>query len=404
MVLKTKTKVLIYTLFTFTILSINFTNYSVLADGVIPDLGLTYTQSGLILSITAIFYAAVQIPSGIFNDRFGGIRGLVVSYSFMVIAGMMFAAANSYEMILLSRIILGLGTGPTLTACIKLLSANYMPEELDRATGIFGSGWGVGFIVILVVIPVVMVASTWRGGLYLTVVLTAIVFAVMPLFLRGASTGAGGGSRVMKKEPRRAKSKIISRNLIACVIINFTAVSVSTGTMTWAALYLQDKYQITIIVAGLSAAVIGITNVLGSFVSGMAAEKFGRRVVIMATMAGCVITPILFIPSHFLLLDMAIIASIGWFGMFFYGPVAAIVTTSVEQKRVGFTMGFFNTLGFTGTFFAPLVFGYVLDITGEFNMGFLILGLTALAGIVGGLMIKFEPRSRKIENNNIDKS
>ena len=387
MKLKTEVKVLIFTFLSFTILTINFTNYSTLAGGVMQDLKLSYTQSGLILAIASVSYAAMQIPSGAASDRFGGIRVLIVSLSVMIAAGLGFAVAGSYESILASRVILGIGAGSTITSCVKLLSANFPADRMDRAIGVFASGWGAGFIVTFVVIPPVMASFTWRGGLYLTAGLTLLVLALLPLFLRGAVTGATEG-KVKKLTTSKIRGKSSRRNLIACTMTNFTALSITVGTMTWAALYLQDKYQVSLVVAGLSAAVIGVASSLGALMGGFVPSKIGRRVVILVAMIGCFVFPILFFPSRFLFLDMIIVAAIGWCGVFYFGSAAGIVTTSVDERRVGLVFGLFNSVGFSGTFFSPLLIGYVLDTTGSYDIGFVILGLTALVGVVGALMIK----------------
>ena len=383
-----KARILIYTLCSFGILSLNCSNYSVLADGVIPEFGITYTQSGLIVSILAVSYAAVQIPSGIANDRYGGIRVLAMSLAIVVASGMAFSLAGSYAIILVTRVTLGMGAGSIIASCIKLLSSNFPTDEMDRANGIFVSGGGMGFICIFLVIPSVMEFSGWRGGLYLSAGLTFLLLVLMPVFLRGASSGVKTFPEKASALPSVGKSKIVSRNLIACIVVNFTGLSILNGTMTWAALYLQDKYQVSLVVAGVSVAVLGLANIFGAFTGGIAASKFGRKVVILATMAGCVAAPLLFIPSHLLFIDMVIVGAVGWFGISYFGPTAAIVTTSVDKKRVGLTFGIFHTLGCMGIFFAPLSFGYVLDVTGNFNAGFLFLGLTALAGVVAALMIK----------------
>ena len=103
--------------------------------------------------------------------------------------------------------------------------------------------------------------------------------------------------------------------------------------------------------------------------------------------ANCTV-PLLFIKSSTLYFDVAVIGVIGWFGLFYFGSLVAIVTASVENHNVGFAFGLFNTFGYTGTVLASLIFGYVLDVSGSFERGFIALSIIALAGVVGGFLLK----------------
>jgi len=371
-------------MFSYILLAINFTNYSALAGEVIKELGLTYTQSGLVVSIAAISYAAVQIPSGMASDKYGGAVVLAASQLLMIAAGLGFALAPSYEVVLITRVFMGLGAGAVIVSCVKLLSANFPSERLDWASGIFISGWGLGFIFILIVLPQVIIISGWRSGLYLTAILTVILLALMPLFLRGSNSGVVDA----REKVETSKSKIFSRNLVGCILANFTVASVIMGTMTWAALFLQDKYHITLVIAGLSAAVLGVTTFVGGLMSGVSSIKIGKKKVMMISMVGCVITPILLFPSRILYMDIAIIALIGWSSVFQFGPAAAIVSNSVEKSKVGFAFGIYNSIGFCGSFFSPIILGHVMDTTHSYDLGFVIMGLSALIGVAGVLMLK----------------
>ena len=391
-----KTRVLIYALLCFGVLTLNFMNYAVLADGVIDDLGITYTQSGLILSIAALSYALIQTPAGIANDRYGGGKVMAVALAVVVVCVLGFATARSYEVVIISRAIMGLGIGSIISSCIKLISANFPSEEIDRANGIFISGGGLGFIIVFLIIPPVMEIYSWRGGLYMTASLTLLVLVIMPFFLRDSRTGAGthkisGNSKeaeVPTVTGAGSGQGIISRNYIACIVVNFTGLSILNGAQTWIVLFLQDKYLITLVVAGLSTVVIGVANFFGALFSGMISSKVGRKAVIMVTMISCVAAPLLFLPSGLLLVDIALIGAIGWFGIFYFAPTSAIVTTSVDENRVGLAFGIYHTIGCMGIFLAPLIFGYILDSTGNFNNGFVFLGLMALAGVLAALILR----------------
>ena len=196
----------------------------------------------------------------------------------VVAAGLGFSAAGSYEVVLLSRIVLCLGTGAIITSCIKLLHANYPSDKIAGAIGFFATVWGLGFIFTFIAIPVIMAFSGWRAGLYLTAALGIAVLAVMPFFLKAANTGVGTHRQVVNGRASYWKKRMpLSRNLVIGTVVLFAGLSVKVGTLNWAAMYLQEKHQIALVLAGTSAAIIGVTNMLGALTSGFISSRFGKK-------------------------------------------------------------------------------------------------------------------------------
>lgn len=65
-------------------------------------------------------------------------------------------------MLLLARLIQGLGAGLVLPSSGVIMAARVPAKRLARAWGIFGAGWGVGAIAALLILPIVVA----KGGGY----------------------------------------------------------------------------------------------------------------------------------------------------------------------------------------------------------------------------------------------
>jgi len=56
----------------------------------------------------------------------------------------------------------------------------------------------------------------------------------------------------------------------------------------------------------------------------------------------------------------------------------------------GVSFGVFNMVSNIATFISPILLGYILDSTGSFTLAFTALGLMAILGVGGALVLREE--------------
>src|SRR5437867_3438058 len=130
---------------------INYLDRTVLgiaAPFLTEDLGLTAAKMGLVFSAFSWSYALLQIPGGIFLDRFG----TRVTYCIAVVCWSLFtalmAAVRSLPGLLVTRIGVGVFEAPCFPANSRILATWFPQHERARANGIysFGQYVGLGFL------------------------------------------------------------------------------------------------------------------------------------------------------------------------------------------------------------------------------------------------------------------
>ncbi len=366
----------------FIALSLDFVSYPVLADAVTSELALTYTQSGLMMSIFAIFYALMQIPSGILSDKFGGGRVIALSTLVMGLSSVGFGLSSSFGTALFSRMMMGAGAGFILPASTKLLSSSFPARDLDGAMGIFASAWGMGFIASFAAIPWIIGVSSWRIGAFFTGIFTlAVAVSCWAVLWR---------SRIEKPADKmdlglKTFRKLLSRNLVYCISINFTGLAVVVGITTWAPLYLTRTLNISLVEVGFMIMALGVMMIISSFVGGVLTPKVGGGKVVIVSMAMCVVFPIVLIFTSSAWLALLAMAAVGWAGNFYVPPVFARVSLSVGGEHSGTAFGIFNMASFIGSSITPIFVGYVLDTVGRYDIGFLAISMIAMSGLIGSL-------------------
>lgn len=366
----------------FIALSLDFVSYPVLANAVTSELALTYTQSGLMMTIFAIFYALMQVPSGILSDKFGGGRVIALSTLLMGLASLGFGLSSSFGTALFSRLMMGAGAGFILPASTKLLSSSFPARDLDGAMGVFATGWGTGFIVSFAAIPWILGASNWRMGAVFTGIFTlAVALPCWVVLWR---------SKIEKPAEKmdlglNTFEKLLSRNLVYSVSINFTGLAVVVGITTWAPLYLTGRLNISLVEVGFMIVALGVMMIISSFVGGVLTPKVGGGKVVIASMAMCVVFPMLLIFTSSVWVGLLLMAGVGWASNFYVPPVFARVSLSVSREYSGTVFGVFNMASFIGSSITPIFVGYVLDTVARYDIGFLAISIIAVSGLVGSL-------------------
>lgn len=366
----------------FIALSLDFVSYPVLAGAVTSELALTYTQSGLMMSIFAIFYALMQVPSGVLSDKFGGGRVIALSTLVMGLSCVGFGLSPSFGAALFSRLMMGVGAGFILPASTKLLSSSFPARDLDGAMGVFGTGFGTGFIVSFAAIPSILGASNWRMGALFTGIFTlAVTVPSWPVLWRSRTRNP----TEKINSGRNTFKKLFSKNLAYSILINFTGLAVVVGITTWAPLYLVRRLNISLVDVGFMIVALGVMMIISSFVGGVLTPKVGAGKVIIASMAMCVLFPIVLVFTSSAWVGLLVMAGVGWAGNFYVAPVFARVSLSVSREHSGTVFGVFNMVSFIGSSITPILVGYVLDTVARYDIGFLAISAIAVLGLVGSL-------------------
>lgn len=112
-----------------------------LAGGYSRQLGLSPTQTSMLVAIPVLVGSLGRIPVGVLADRFGG-RLMFAVICFTTIVPVLFVGwVEPYGWLLLWGFLLGVG-GTSFAVGIPFVNAWYDPARRGFATGVFGAGMG----------------------------------------------------------------------------------------------------------------------------------------------------------------------------------------------------------------------------------------------------------------------
>lgn len=344
------------------------------------SLGATDTYLGLIVSVSTLTGMLLKPFVGIFSDRWGRRSWLLLGTAFFAFMPFAYQFVHTPKQLFVIRIIHGLATtiyGPVTLAYV----AEQSQKQLAERIGWFGMARSASYVIgpsvagwlLLILSP----ASVF------TIIGILSSFAFLPVFLLSES----------KTSPNKRRSSLSKQIIYSFKTSSCQASVWLTGaidTTMYIALYAVKAFlPIYALALGMSTALIGgffavqeIVHILLKPLGGRLGDRLGYLLTISCGLAVLGLALLLFNYSHsnFVLLNAFIL--MGVTQALISPSTVALVTTKVDQKNLGSSLGLIGTFANAGKVAGPVIAGTMinwLDFTTTF---FLIGGVLILVSVL----------------------
>ena len=413
--LSTTTKVLILICLMYGITYIDRVNVSTAASVFKQDLHLTNAQVGLVFSAFAYPYLFFQIIGGWVSDRFGARLTLTVSALIWAIATLLTGFVGSLAAMLVARVMLGFGEGATFPTATRAMSDWTVEGERGFAQGITHSSARLGNALTPPLVAWMIALVTWRGSFIILGIISLAWAAAWVWYFRD-DPGEHPGITPAELEvlPRYALRKErkkdpvpwlrLARRMLPVTLVYFCYGWTLWLYLAWIPLFFLHSYNLDLKKSALFSGGVFFAGVVGDALGGILSDyiysktgdlnKARRNLVVLGFLCSlaCMV-PILFL--HNLTWAAICLSMAFFFAEFTIGPMWAI-PMDIAPRFSGSASGLMNTGSALAAIISPLVFGYVIDKTGNWELpflgsiGLLFLGsimafwMKAAEGLVGG--------------------
>ena len=360
-----------------------------------PELGLNYTQVGMLGSALSLTWALAAVFVGWLSDKAGKRKILIVLSTLLFSAcSVVSGFASSFLMLLGARLVMGLSEGGVMPISHAMVAAEVSPKWRALAMGVtqnVGSSLLGSTVAPLVLVPVAL-AWGWREAFFLAAVPGLISALLIVLFVVERP--------IPKAAPRPERSRaplvelLTNRNVVACTIMAVLLVSYLVVTWAFMPLVLVQYRGIDEGTAAGLMAVLGVSSFLASFVVTTISDFVGRRpVMVVSTFIG-VLLPLgaLYYDGPVVVLGAIFFA--GWmFNGIFPMFMATVPTESVAPYQVATAMGLVMGVGeILGGVLSPFVAGWLSDIYGLQALLWFLIALAVLGGLTALFLRETPPR------------
>ena len=363
------------------------TSLSVLSREIIEGHGLTRSAFGSLFTTIALVGAVGAPLMGIVVDRLGGRRVLIGVFLAAIVSVVALAVGPSYRWLLLAAAAGGLALGSANAATNKVVSEGPGARR-GAVIGLKQAGGPLGFLVAGVGLPWLSVLVGWQGALVAFALVPALGLLGTLLVIPPARGGGKGHTRLFGVELG------IPAVGWLMVIGGFVAAG-GSAVQAFTPLFARETVGLSLIAAGVVAAMMGIAGAAARVIWSWQAERFERVSTPLGLLAG------LGIPAV-----GAIWASQGlgvwllWVGILCFGGsviawhavVWVALLRHVGTARVGRASGSVHLGSAVGLGVGPLVFGRLSDASGAYGWGWAMsIGCFAVAAGVTWLWRRSDP-------------
>ena len=361
------------------------------------ELGLSYSQIGLIMTIQHVAGAVANLPGGVLVDVVGQKGYLMAASLFWVGVPYAFmAVSHDYWMLLVCVTLVGIGNNIWHPAAIPTLAWRY-PQRKGLVLSFHGMGGNIGEAVAPVVIGLLLGVFTWRETVVINVV-PGIAMAVLILLLLGAFETSGGDDstainakgekRSLKEYVANYASLLRNKGLMMVAFSSSCRTMVQSALLTFLPVFLAYELGYSTVMVGLSLTVIQVAGFIAGPIGGHLSDKLGRRQVVMSSMllsGVMVIGMVLAGKTPYFVVFIALV------GFFLYAMRAVLQAWALEttpKELAGSAVGIQFGITSLGGGVSPLVFGVIADAYGLYT-GFYFL---AALIIFANLLVFFIPK------------
>ncbi len=375
--------------------TLHSTTILVMAPAMKADLGLTFTEFGLLVTAYSIGQVTGALPGGRFTDLIGVGRALVAAQAILVVSAIILTQATGLTVALLAMLIAGWGYSIINPATSKGVFEAFPPERRATAMGIKQTGVPVGGVLAAAAGSLVIVVSwqTVTAG----VACASVFGGLVCLRLAGPPSPA---PRTASQHKSGGVTEILRNgNYNRFVAGNFLYNFGQYNFFTYITLFMREGLLLSQELAGLCYGTAQATSVAARMGWGAVSDFLfkGRRkglTVALGATAALLLTGLGLLDARAgLIAGLAFTALLG-VTIASYAPLMqTMAVEAVPARQTGAAIGY-NGIGTSmGAIIGPPAFGWMVDISGSFASGWM---LTAGVVALGVAMIVFGFRERRL--------
>ena len=351
-------------------------------------------------SLAFLIMGAVGILAGKLNDRIGPRVLIVVSGISLGLGYLLMSQLQTlWQLYLLYGVLVGVGLSTHDVITLSTV-ARWFVKRRGMMSGIVKVGTGAGQLMVPLIATALIAVYGWRSAYIILGALILMILVAVAQILRRDPQGKGllpdGGSDVPSDARIRFEERCVSlraavrmRQLWIICVAEFSAFFCLLTLIVHIVPHASDMGLPQVTAAGVLSTIGGV-SMIGRFVMGAANDKIGgkRSLIICFIVLLCGLIWLQFAGEAWMLFFFAVIWGFAQGG--FFTVVSPTVAELFGTGSHGVLFGIVLFCGTIGGAVGPLLAGRTFDVTGSYQLVFLILTALAAGGLV--LMTLLRPQ------------
>lgn len=401
----------------YTFMYLGRSSISIAGSTIMKDYGWSATQFGLVSTAFFIGYAITMLPAGYLADKFGAGKVMVVGTLVWALFTLLSPFAGSIGLFVAVRAFVGIGQGVTLPAASSMVSRWVPSQESGKASGFTLIGVPLGVAITMPLGVYLIQNFNWQTIFYIFACLGPIWVVVWKIFGKDKPEldpkisseelqyiKSGQGKKEVAGVALPAGDIYGNASVWGATLAYFCYNYVFYLLLTWLPTYFAEGRHLSLASAGFATMypyiVAMFTYPLGGVLADKAAKKFGNNVgrklfPILGLIAGGIALIFATQTSSLVTAILLLCVSMGCLtltqGGFFSFPMI------LAPKNAGMIVGLYGFIGTFAGITAPILTGYVIDLSGKYETA---MYLGSIMSLVGAVILLFVAKIKPIISKN----
>jgi MFS family permease len=307
----------------------------------------------------------VQLPAGRGADRFGSQRVALLAVAAGVAGNAILLVDAGFELALVGRAIVGLGSGAAFVAGLDLVRAGGGGTALQ---GLYGGATMTGGGLALMIVPPLTDATSWRAA-YWTAAVLAILAAIPALFATGLPRIGHAGEWLLR-----------DRALLPLGVMQAATFGLAVVAGNWV-VPLLERQGASSTAAGLAGGLVLFVGIVTRPAGGVLAGRVSRRLLVAAALVGT--------SAGALLLALGISLAVSTVGAFVLGLMAglpfAVIFAAAQRLRPdapGAAIALVNGCAVLTILVGTPLAGLAFELPSDGRAAFAVISVLAAAALI----------------------
>lgn len=359
------------------------------------ELGLSFSQIGLIMTCQYLAGAIANVPGGVLVDTVGR-KGLLMAVSLFWVGFpyLLMSFTHSYVLLLMCVVMVGVGNSLWHPTAIPTLAQRF-PERKGLVLSLHGMGGNFGDAIAPLAVGAMLLVLPWRDVVVINIVPGLVMSALLLVFLGALRLDGKGRARTAAEDTPRQSLAEYGRGLRE-LLRNRSLVLLSTSgafrsmtqnaLLTFLPLFLAREMGYSIFLVGTCMFALQAAGFAAAPVAGHLSDRFGRRGVMTGSMA---MTAVILLAMAVLGKSPGFVALVAVLGFFLYAirpVIQAWLLETTPKNMGGSSIGVLFGAQSLGASMAPLLGGLIADSYGLGATFYFLAGTIVCANLFVLLM------------------
>ncbi len=342
------------------------------------EFNLDYTQAGVVIAAFSLAYGISQLPAGWLADRIGPRTLVTIGIAGVAIAGVLVGLSQTYIMLLVFLVLMGILGGGYHPASAPLVSASVEPKNRGWALGLHLIGGNASFFVAPLIAAATAATWGWRSPFIIVAIPTFILGIFFYIYTRQLTNTTNTSHSLNNSHNRTRPAQQNLRQLASVMTLSIFNFSIIVSIISFIPLFMVDQLGFSREAAAALISVYYSVGLWASPLGGYLSDRLGRLSVILsaAFITGPSVYMLNLVPPGLGVVAVLIIIGMSHFIIMPVAEAYIIGRTSERNRSSILGIYYFGSMGGIGVI-TPLI-GYLIDKSG-FYLSFTV---TAVALVV----------------------